>query len=230
MFSTQTARWVKLNSTEAVELATLESMRQAAQKAIEKKGRFDLVLAGGTTPKNVYQRLIQTDTDWSCWHIWFGDERCLPCNDEERNSVMAASAWLDHVAIPKENIYIIPTELGAAQAAVLYSEQLSTLGAFDLVLLGMGEDGHTASLFPGKVWHSSQPAIAVYESPKPPSDRVSISAERLSNSQQVIFIITGASKKEALAAWQAGAELPVSAITPKVGVDVFIDPAASSRL
>jgi 6-phosphogluconolactonase len=102
------------------------------------------------------------------------------------------------------------------------------LGEFDLVLLGLGEDGHTASLFPGDSWDNGEAAIAVSNAPKPPSDRVSLTASRLSRSRQVIFIVTGASKKLAIGGWKRGVPLPAAAITSKGSLDVFMDQPAAA--
>ena len=92
-----------------------------------------------------------------------------------------------------------------------------------MVLLGMGEDGHTASLFPGHHHNTDELAHAVYNSPKPPPERVSISAKGLSDSAQVIFLITGKNKQEAVKSWRLGEDLPVADIIPKIAVDIYID-------
>ena len=94
---------------------------------------------------------------------------------------------------------------------------------FDMVLLGMGEDGHTARLFPGHQHQVEELAHAVYNSPKPPPERVSISALALSNTQQLIFLITGANKQEAVKNWRSGQDLPVATIVPENPVDIYID-------
>ena len=89
----------------------------AAQQAIARAGAFHLVLAGGSTPRRVYQALGQSTADWPHWHVWFGDERCLPAQDSQRNSHMAAEAWLDQVPIPAAQIHPIAAELGAVPIA-----------------------------------------------------------------------------------------------------------------
>ena len=99
---------------------------------------------------------------------------------------------------------------------------------FDLVLLGLGDDGHTASLFPGHTWgeESGAPAaIAVHNAPKPPPDRVSLSAARLSTSRAVIFLVSGEAKHQAVADWRSGRHIPASVITPATGVDIFLGSA-----
>lgn len=117
-------------------------------------------------------------------------------------------------------------ELGAIQAARMYAETLLTVGDFDLVLLGLGEDGHTASLFPDHEWGTapgSPDTLAVFEAPRPPPQRVSLSATRLSRARQVIFLVSGESKHRAVAEWRAGKDIPVRAIMPAAGVDVLVE-------
>lgn len=231
MTNTQECRWRVFPSTTELRDAAVKAILEAADRAIAERGRFDIVLAGGTTPREIYEQLRTADSAWAHWHVWYGDERCLPADDVERNSVMATKALLSHVPIPAQQVYTMSTELGAPTAAAGYSAKLSNVGPFDLVLLGMGEDGHTASLFPGHRWDTvpATPAIAVANSPKPPSDRVSLSADRLSNARQVIFIVTGAGKRDAVKQWRNGENLPVRAIAPKTGVDIYLDAAADTQ-
>ncbi len=198
----------------------------SAKRAISERGRFNLVLAGGSTPEKIYQLLASTQTDWSKWFIFYGDERCLPADDCDRNSVMATKALLSKVKIPAANIFTMPTELGAAEAAKKYRQAISSMGQFDLVLLGMGEDGHTASLFPGQQHDPNETVHEVYNSPKPPSDRISLSAKTLANTRQLFFMVTGSSKIEPVKQWKQGNDLPIATISPDTGVDIYIDQAA----
>lgn len=208
-------------------LATaLAWVHEAAKSALAARGEFHLVLAGGSTPEKLYRALADQDQDWARWHIWFGDERCLPAADPQRNSRMAASAWLDRVAIPAGNIHVIPAELGAALGANSYAQQLAGRAAFDLVLLGLGQDGHTASLFPDHDWGvepRSADALAVMDAPKQPPERITLSAQRLSHTRSVLFLICGADKRDALTRWRQGATIPASAIQPDAGVDLLVD-------
>lgn len=206
--------------------SALEWVDRAVRTALDAHGKFHLVLAGGSTPEKLYRALAAQTHDWSHWHIWFGDERCLPPGDPQRNSKMAQTAWLDRIAIPAGNIHVIPAELGADAAAVAYSQELYGQPAFDLVLLGLGQDGHTASLFPGHDWGvepGSPDVLAVYDAPKPPPQRVSMSAQRLSHSRCVLFLACGADKRPALTAWRQGSRIPANAIQPQAGVDLLID-------
>lgn len=226
MQTRQSCRWHILADTDALEQDATARILHAAQQAIARAGAFHLVLAGGNTPRRVYRALARSSVDWPHWHVWFGDERCLPPQDPERNSRMAADAWLDQVPIPPAQIHPIPAELGAVAAANAYAQMLAGLGDFDLVLLGLGEDGHTASLFPGHDWGIGATApdvLAVFDAPKPPPERVSLSAHRLAAARQVLFIVSGAGKQAAVADWRAGAAIPAAAIAPAAGVDVLLD-------
>lgn len=222
----QNIRWQRYADSEHLEQAAVDLIKDAAQTALAQRGAFHMVLAGGRTPKRIYTALKSLDTDWSGWHIYYGDERCLPIDHEERNNRMAEEAWLHHVTIPATQVHTIPAERGAEAAARAYAHTLASVGEFDLVLLGLGEDGHTASLFPGQVWgqdNDASDALAVHNAPKPPPDRVSVSARRLSRARQVIFLVCGPSKTAALSAWREGKNLPAAAITPVAGVDVLLD-------
>jgi 6-phosphogluconolactonase len=146
---------------------------------------------------------------------------------------MAGETWLDAVRVPAPQVHAIPAELGAVQAARSYSGTLRTVGEFDLVLLGLGEDGHTASLFPGHDWGTQRgapDALAVLDAPKPPPQRVSLSAARLGRARQVIFLVAGESKRWAVSEWRAGKDIPARAIVPAAGVDVLVDSALLAPL
>lgn len=207
----------------------LAFVHAAEAEALAERGQFHLVLAGGGTPGRVYAALAAEVHDWSRWRIWYGDERCLPPEHPERNSLMADAAWLKRLAMPGTNCHPIPAELGARAGAEAYALELAGIGRFDLVLLGLGEDGHTASLFPGHDWGEGAEAPAVlpvFDAPKPPPDRVSLSARRLSDARRVLFLAAGAGKREAVAAWRGGEGVPASAIRPESGVDVLLDQSA----
>jgi 6-phosphogluconolactonase len=213
----------------ALVTALADAVCAEADRAIEARGEFHLVLAGGSTPTALYRELAARGAGDSRWHIWFGDERCLPPDHAERNSVMAEAAWLSGSAIPPENRLPIPAERGAEAAAADYAVVLAAAPTFDLVLLGMGEDGHTASLFPGHDWGAApgSPAVlAVHDAPKPPAERVSLSAARLSDSRSVWFIISGAGKSDAVARWRKGETLPVMAIRGRNETQAWMDQSA----
>ena len=170
----QQCRWHAYPNTSLLEHAAAQAIFKASQVAINLHGAFHIVLVGGNTPRHVYELLRTVDTDWHLWHIYFGDERCLPSAHPERNSSMAAQAWLDHVSIPPNQIHIIAAEQHAETAAQDYAQILNNIDRFDLVILGLGEDGHTASLFPEHDWGTSSDApaaLAVHDAPKPPPRR-----------------------------------------------------------
>ena len=217
------SHWHILETADQVAQAAYQQILDAAEQAIAERGTFKLVLAGGSTPEKVYRLLAEADADWSKWTIYYGDERCLPTDHADRNSLMATQAFLEKVAIPDAQIFTIPAELGPDLAAKKYQQIVASAVPFDMVLFGMGEDGHTASLFPGHQHQGEELAHAVYNSPKPPPERVSISAKALSNTQQLIFLITGTNKQEAVKNWRSGQDLPVARIVPENPVDIYID-------
>ncbi len=218
--------WHRLDNADQVAAAACQHIINTATQAIAERGSFKLMLAGGNTPEKVYRLLGQTVADWEKWVIYYGDERCIPADHAERNSTIAQQAFLDHVAIPTEHIFTIAAELGGEKAAELYRPIVASGQPFDLVLLGLGEDGHTASLFPNQQHNADELVHAVYDSPKPPSDRVSVSAKVLSNTHELIFLVTGTNKQDIVQQWRAGASLPATTIVPKNAIDIYIDNAA----
>lgn len=224
----QRVRWHPVRDAQELAQQACERVLRSAEAAIAARGIFSIVLAGGGTPRACYERLRAARTDWSRWRIWFGDERCLPPGHRERNSRMAGGAWLDHVPLGSAAVHTIAAERGAVVAAGAYAEELSRVDEFDCVLLGLGEDGHTASLFPGDDWGvtpGSPDALAVHSAPKPPPERISMSAARLSRARCVLFLVAGQSKRRAVSGWHAGEQLPAAAIAPQAGVDVLVEAA-----
>lgn len=224
----QQCRWHAQADAQSVRRVAAARILAAADLACRARGRFVLVLAGGDTPRGVYELLRDARADWSAWQVFFGDERCTLPDDPARNSRMAGSAWLDHVPIPKGQVHEIPAELGPGAAAERYAKLLEPVGEFDLVLLGLGEDGHTASLFPGHELGRSTDApstLPVFDAPKPPPNRVTMSAQRLSRTAQALFIVSGNGKHDAVSRWRAGESIPARAITPQAGVDVVLEAA-----
>jgi 6-phosphogluconolactonase len=200
-----------------------------AAEAIAERGAFHLVLAGGTTPQALYRALAERNAGDARWQIWYGDERCLPADHAERNSVMAEAAWLASSRISSGNRRPIPAERGAFEAATIYADWLAGVPDFDVVLLGVGEDGHTASLFPGHAWGDapgSPDVLAIQGAPKPPPERVSLSAARLNRSAKVWFVVTGGSKRHALRQWEACEALPVAAVHGQEETVAWLDAAA----
>ena len=225
----QQIRWHPMTGIAEINGVIAARILEAAARAVQERGRFLIVLAGGNTPRGAYEQLRTAQADWSRWQVYFGDERCVPSDDDARNSRMAASAWLDHVPIPRDQRHEMAAELGAADAARLYNLTLAGAGDFDLVLLGLGDDGHTGSLFPGHplgAQPSSPDVLAVFDAPKPPPQRVTLSAARFSRARQTFFLVAGEDKRDAVVRWAAGETIPAAWIRPPAGVDVFVDATA----
>lgn len=178
-----------------------------------------IALTGGTVGTAVLAAIgespVRHAVDWTGVHLWWGDERFLPAGDPERNETGARSALLDELPVPAENVHPVPPADGtrtAERAAEAYAAELASFapeGAevppFDVVLLGMGPDGHVASLFPGHpALDAGGVAVAVHDSPKPPPDRVSLTLGALEAAVQVWLVVAGAEKAEALSRALAG--------------------------
>jgi 6-phosphogluconolactonase len=208
-------------------LANAEEVAEDAAADIAqalRDGARSLVLAGGTTPRRCYELLAQLDVEWGRVSVLFGDERCVPPLDPASNYRMAKEVLLDRV-LPA-SVYRIPAELGPDEGADLYAEVVEFVAPFDLVVLGVGEDGHTASLFPG---HPALKAdgltVGIHDAPKPPPERVSLTLEVLRDSRRVIILATGAGKADAVARAKRG-EVP-SGMIPRARW--LIDRAAAGQ-
>ena len=188
----------------------------AVLDAIAARGTAHVALTGGTMGSAVVAALAdhpaQDAVDWSKVHFWWGDERYLPAGDPDRNDTQNDEAGLRMLTLGSDRVHRVPgpDETGSVEeAAQRYEEELRAHGgeAFDVVLLGVGPDGHVASLFPGHPQQTANDtiAVAVHDSPKPPPTRVSLTAECLSRSRQVWFVVSGSDKAEAVAKGVAGA-------------------------
>jgi 6-phosphogluconolactonase len=208
-------------------LETPEDVAESAAAEISSalaEGARTLVLAGGTTPKRCYELLVQAEVKWGRVTVLFGDERCVPPDHPESNYRMAREALLDRVA--PGSVHRIAGELGPDEAAELYSRVVAQLAPLDVVLLGAGEDGHTASLFPGHPEvHAQGWAVGVRNAPKPPPDRVSLTLPALQGARRVIILATGAGKAGAVARAKRG-EVPSGMIA---GARWLIDRAAAGQ-
>jgi 6-phosphogluconolactonase len=180
----------------------------AYDDAIATSERFTIVAAGGSTPRVLYELLANKEWDWSKVHVFWGDERYVPVTDPLSNEGMTRAAWLDRVAIPASNIHAVSTDAAdPAIAADKYEQHLQEFFAvsageipqFDLMLLGMGDDGHTASLFPHtKALKVLDRLVTVGEKDGQP--RITMTVPLINQSKEIIFMIEGAAKAKALTA------------------------------
>ena len=222
-------RWRLLENREQLaERAALHILARS-RHAIEARGAFHLVLAGGETPRRTYERLSRLEAAWPHWHLYFGDERCLPAGDPDRNSEMVRASLTGRVPIPDAQVHPIPAELGPEAAADRYREVLRPVPMFDLVILGVGQDGHTASLFPGQAFPSGVSVIPVRGAPKPPAERVSLTPAALGNSREIIYLVAGEEKRAAVDRWRRGLPLPVAALPNRPGDAAFVERSAWSE-
>jgi len=186
------------------EFTVLESAEDVASAAAAdiaealRDGARSLVLAGGTTPRRCYELLSRMEVDWGRVSILFGDERCVRPDHPDSNYRMAREALLDRVS--PATVYRMPAELGPDEAAGLYAHVVAAVAPLDVVVLGVGEDGHTASLFPGHpALNAAGLAVGIRDSPKPPSQRVTLTLAALQAARRVIILATGAGKADAVA-------------------------------
>lgn len=170
-----------------------------------------VALPGGNTPKKCLSYLAKKSLAWDKVHWYLGDERCYPLNHAERNDVMLQQNLWSHLSAT--NIHIIHAELGAEEAAALYAKEIINIKSFDIVFLGIGEDGHTASLFPGNdALDDSRAVVPVYHSPKAPDERVSLSINTLLQAECRIILSAGSEKAQIISRIKEGELLPVNCI------------------
>ena len=213
----------KESEDEFVRLST-EFILKQAHRAIAQKGFFNLVISGGKTPLKIFRALAGRDEDWKRWFLFWADERCYPTDHFERNDFQAFRLWLDHIQIPRENIFSIPAELGPKKGAKEYSKKIDKIQSFDLSLLGLGGDGHTASLFPENLslnQNDTRSVIGVQNSPKPPAKRVSLNYSTLLKSITVAFLLNSHGKENALQALKNHERIPGSFIKGKEETVIF---------
>lgn len=204
----------------AAEALAAEVSRLSAE-AVAGRGRFTVALAGGSTPATLYRALalplFARDIDWSRWHVFWGDERCVPPNHPDSNYGMARRTLLDHVPIPPSQVHRIPGEDDPHRAADAYAatlaESLAPDGRLDLALLGIGADGHTASLFPGTAALDERDRLVVANW-VPPLDayRITLTLPALNRARRVAVLAAGADKADAVR--RALAPRPPDAVAP----------------
>ncbi|MBU0545448.1 MAG: 6-phosphogluconolactonase [Proteobacteria bacterium] len=192
-----------------------DELRQLIRAAITDRGVCHMVFPGGLSPYRVLERLREKDLPWNALHLYPSDERCVPLGDPERNDRLIDELLLNHVPLSTENLHRIPAELGPEEGALHYSQLLERTSNFDIALLGMGADGHTASLFPDNpALYDNRQAVPVFNAPKPPLSRVSIGLKRLTEAHNRLVIITGADKIRFLDSFNSMKATPVELIKP----------------
>lgn len=214
--------------------------KECAELLVEVAGSAGhVVLTGGSTPRAAYERAAERPDAWVTATVWFGDERCVPPNDERSNFGMANEALLSRA--PAREVHRIEGELGPAKAADAYEQALRAAGPpeFDLMLLGLGPDGHLASLFPGQETLSerSRLVVGVPEAGLEPFvPRVSMTLTALASSKRIVFLVSGESKATAVASAfgpdaRPDPKVPASMLPPLAkAVTVLLDPAAASQV
>ena len=200
-----------------------------------------IALAGGTTPRRAYELLAALRTDWTGVHLWFGDERMVPLEHADANAWMVLQALVLAAHVPAMQVHTIPTDLGPRGACDAYSDELRRLlpagpegtPVLDIAVLGLGEDGHTASLFPGSpALHGAGAVCAIVENaPKPPPVRITLTMTMLNTARTRIVLATGAGKADAVAAAMAEPDprIPASLLT-RDATTWILDAAAASAL
>lgn len=175
-----------------------EALAVKIASCLDVKDICHVVLPGGSTPVDCLQQLAKKNLAWGKIHWYLSDERCYPTGHHERNDVMLQENFWSH--LPDAIIHSIPAELGPEVAASLYREVIRPVKNFDIAFLGMGEDGHTASLFPdNKVLHDKRTVVPVFDSPKAPDQRVSLGMTSLKNAEYRMVLAAGKSKAEIIA-------------------------------
>lgn len=213
---------------------------------VKERTEIHVALSGGSTPKIVFDVLAEKYTkkiDWHKIHLYWGDERCVPPDDSESNYKMTKEHLLSKVDLPESNIHRIKGENDPDEEALAYAELLdknltrkNKLPQFDLLILGMGDDGHTASIFPHQIalWHSDR-YCEVAQHPETGQQRISLSGKLINNAEHVAFLVTGEAKAEKLreivtkeGPWET---YPASLVDPDSGNLIwFLDLGAASKL
>jgi 6-phosphogluconolactonase len=221
---------------EALSQSAAELVMEQSKKAIETRGLFSLVLSGGSTPRRTYELLaaerFRTLIEWNKVHIFWGDERCVPPDDPRSNERMAREVFLDHVPVPQEQIHPIRCAGSPQQAAQAYESTLRDFfrdrdPSFDTVLLGLGEDGHTASLFPGSpALKENKRWVMAARSGKEDFERVTLTPVIINRAMNIVFLVAGKEKakilREVTADAAVGDPLPARLICPSGGQLVWL--------
>jgi 6-phosphogluconolactonase len=230
-------RLITFADAEAVAERATREIAQHIERAREERGVAHLVLSGGTTPERSYELLADALEDWQGVEVWFADERCVGPEHEESNYRMAREKLLDRVPVPAERVHRMEGELGPEQGAESYAQALSSvapdegLPVLDVVVLGIGPDGHVASLFPdAPTLQAGEQAVClgVHNSPKPPPERITLSLAVLRAARRCLLLATTAGKAQAIAG-ALGEPTPhvPSSLLRRERLTVIVDDAAS---
>lgn len=201
--------------------------------AIEEQGRVSIALAGGSTPKAMHAHLRELTLPWDKVHVWFGDERAVPPDDAASNYRMARETLLDHVKVGR--VSRIEGELPPGEAAARYSDALAASPPIDLVLLGMGDDGHVASLFPATPEPDPDALVIATKSPAAPHDRVSLTLNAIAGARLVAMVVSGQAKATRLAEVYGqmrggNPKLPAARVASASGAPWWLVDAAAASL
>lgn len=200
---------------ESLAIGLVERLVKQIHAIMDQRGTCHLVFPGGHSLRRILELLSAQDLPWAALHLYPSDERCVPVGDPERNDRLIDEMLLIQVPLPPENLHRIPAELGPEEGASYYSQLLDQTPRFDIVLLGVGPDGHIASLFPGhSALFDNRSAVPVYNAPKPPPERVSIGMARLLAARERWVIVIGVEKRDLIARMQRKEDLPVIRMHP----------------
>ena len=235
------------SDADALVRAAGDRLADAINEAIAQRGRALVVVTGGGTGIGLLKRLREHPIDWSLVHLFWGDDRFVPGDDDERNEKQAREALLDHIDIPEDNVHPMPASDGPLGddldgAARWYEDLLAGLAEpgspapdFDVHLLGMGGEGHVNSLFPHTpaVAETDRMVVGVADSPKPPPRRITLTLPAVRRSREVWLVVAGAAKADAVAAALDGAipaDVPAAGAVGRTATVWLLDAAASGKL
>ena len=238
------------STPQALGEAAANYVSQVSARAVTERGRFCVALSGGSLPKLLGPPLAaqprRSQIEWSAWHVFWADERCVPLAHAESNYRLAREYLFEQVPIPPDQIYAIDDTLPPGPAAEAYQGLLRQLfqpgpgeiPRFDLILLGMGEDGHTASLFPGHplLTETERWVAPISDSPKPPPERITLTLPLINQARQIAILAAGPGKAAALSqvfgSTAGDPTLPVQRVHPAAEGELvwFVDRAAAMQL
>eukprot|EP01061_Rhynchopus_euleeides_P040777 TRINITY_DN7029_c0_g1_i2.p1 TRINITY_DN7029_c0_g1~~TRINITY_DN7029_c0_g1_i2.p1 ORF type:complete len:236 (+),score=99.94 TRINITY_DN7029_c0_g1_i2:66-773(+) len=217
-------------------------LAEVVQESFAKAGeKYVVALSGGSLPAVLNAGLADATMDWKRWHVFFADERMVPLDHKDSNYLACKEALFDKVGIPPAQVYPVRTDLTPDEAAAAYAEQIAAVApnGFDLLLLGMGPDGHTCSLFPKHplLGENSKAVASIADSPKPPPSRVTLTLPVIKAARGVVFVCGGAEKADPLRRAIVPAEGESPSETPaRIVADVaqsvtwIVDDAAAAKL